>query len=83
MANLFSGADPELSNHEHLTPFLLACREGHVDVVRHLVQASVNMAATDSCERNCLMLAVAAKREDVIQVTTRLFWCRSCLTAFS
>lgn len=56
---LAAGADPDYSNDVGLTPFLAACKAGHVPVVELMLElGQVDLSHCDSRGRNALHLAI-------------------------
>ena len=53
-------------NHEHVTPFLLAAKQEHLEVVRLLLHARANIEETDAFRRTPLLLAADCGNVDIV-----------------
>lgn len=69
---LASGASADIGNNENVTPFLVACRSGHIEMIDLLVEYGVNVNARIASGENGVYLAVLKGDINMIRKLTAL-----------
>ncbi|XP_004535206.1 L-asparaginase [Ceratitis capitata] len=74
------GADLSCTNHDHRTALHLACNQGNLSVVNHLLMNGVSVHIRDHYDRTPLLEAIAGDHHEIIQL---LINCGAHLTGSS
>ena len=59
----------DLKDKDNLTPLMVACRYGHLETIKCLLEHGADVTETDKDEKTCLMWAAEENRVDAVTVS--------------